>query len=236
MVFPTWKSVFAVGSLFITGTRAADCTTATVGSPYSTCYDIYTAVGITASQLSSYNPSLDCSALQIGQKVCISSGTLPSNSPKPNADGSCATYTTVAGDYCTLIAAKFSITTTQIESWNAGTYKWKGEFKFLQLGFTLCVSSGTPPPIPINPDLQCGPESSGNATCPLKACCSAYGYCGTTADFCNAAPNGDPCISNCFMPTLPSCSSSQVMCTVGYYAGWASSRKCDNVKPLGHRT
>ncbi|KAG8716097.1 hypothetical protein FRC09_016055 [Ceratobasidium sp. 395] len=221
-------AALVISSFFTTNTLAADCKTATVGSPYSTCYDIYTAAKITAAQLSSYNPGLDCSKLQIGQKLCISTGTLPSNAPKPNPDGSCYTYTAVSGDYCALIATKFSITTAQIESWNAGNYKWKG-CASLQVGYKLCVSSGKPPPIPVNPNLQCGPESPGNATCPLKACCSAYGFCGTTADFCKASPSGDPCLSNCFMPTLPSCSTSKITRTVGYYAGWANRRKCDQV-------
>ncbi|KAG8694942.1 hypothetical protein FRC09_009500, partial [Ceratobasidium sp. 395] len=149
MIFSVSRALRAalVISSFTTSTLAADCKTATVGSPYSTCYDIYTAAKITAAQLSSYNPGLDCSKLQIGQKLCISTGTLPSNAPKPNADGSCYTYTAVSGDYCALIATKFSITTAQIESWNAGNYKWKG-CASLQVGYKLCVSSGKPPPIP----------------------------------------------------------------------------------------
>jgi hypothetical protein len=61
-----------------------DCKTATVGSPYSTwyvrsntfafshlmvliSYDIYTAAKITAAQFSSYNPGLNCAAIQIGK-------------------------------------------------------------------------------------------------------------------------------------------------------------------------
>jgi hypothetical protein len=33
-------------------------------------YDIYTAAKITAAQLSSYNPGLDCSKIQIGMLHC----------------------------------------------------------------------------------------------------------------------------------------------------------------------
>ena len=78
--------------------------------------------------------------------------------------------------------------------------------KKLQVGALICVSPGKPPPIPyvefsslnilhqvsmhgsVNPDLQCGPESRGNKTCPLNACCSAYGFCGLTKEFCEDAP------------------------------------------------
>lgn len=70
----------------------------------------------------------------------------------------------------------------------------------LQVGWAICLSTGlyifemlvslfkfdtgTPPPIPVNPNLECGPETAGNKTCPLNACCSAFGYCGLTSDFC----------------------------------------------------
>ncbi|KAL0952376.1 hypothetical protein HGRIS_006653 [Hohenbuehelia grisea] len=161
----------------------ADCKTATVGSPFSTCFDIFTNAGLTAAQFAADNPGLDCSTLQIGQKVCISTGTLPSNAPKPSPNGTCAEYTTVSGDSCSAIATKFSVTIAQLETWNTNTFKWKG-CSALQVGFTMCVSTGTPPPIPIIPGLQCGPQSQGNATCPLNVCCSAFGFCGLTDEFC----------------------------------------------------
>ncbi|KAF8074504.1 hypothetical protein FPV67DRAFT_584653 [Lyophyllum atratum] len=163
--------------VFSSGTFAADCTTATVGSPYSTCYDIAVAAGINTDQLIQYNPGLNCALIQPGQKLCVTVGDLPSTAPQPNPDGSCATYTTKEGDYCALIGTNFGITAAQIEQFNANTYKWKG-CAALQLNFTLCVSTGTPPPIPINPLLQCGPESPSGGECPLKACCSAFGFCG----------------------------------------------------------
>lgn len=208
---------------------AADCKTATVGQPYSTCWDIATAALISVDQLVQYNPGLDCSALQLGAKLCVSSGDLPSTGPEPNPDGSCATYTVVDGDYCALIGTKLGITVAQIEQFNVDTYKWKGCAN-IQIDEVICVSSGTPPPIPINPDLQCGPESPSGGECPLKACCSAFGYCGITSEFCDAAPNGDPCLSNCGYATLPTCDGSQNTRKVGYYAGWAANRTCDPVK------
>ncbi|KAF5372023.1 hypothetical protein D9615_008091 [Tricholomella constricta] len=207
---------------------AADCQTATVGSPYSTCWDIAVAAGINTDQLIQYNPGLDCAAIQPGQILCITVGDLPSTAPSPNPDGSCAQYTTVAGDYCALIGTTFGITAAQIEQFNINTYKWRGCAN-LQVDFTLCVSTGTPPPIPVNPALQCGPESPGAAECPLKACCSPFGYCGITSEFCEASPSGEPCISNCGYATIPSCDGSQLTRHVGYYAGWAATRDCNTV-------
>ncbi|TFL00784.1 hypothetical protein BDV98DRAFT_583240 [Pterulicium gracile] len=69
---------------FIAHSYSPDCKTATVGSPYSNYFNIYTAANITATQFNSCNPGLNCSTLQIGKNVCVSAGTLPSNAPKPN--------------------------------------------------------------------------------------------------------------------------------------------------------
>ncbi|KAF9461746.1 hypothetical protein BDZ94DRAFT_1299088 [Collybia nuda] len=126
---------------------ATDCKTATVGSPFSTCFDIYTNAGLTAAQFSANNPGLNCSLLQNGQKVCISPGTLPSESPIPSQNGTCAEYVVVPQDSCSAIGLKFHITVAQIESFNTHTFKWKG-CASLQIGQVMCISPGNPPPIP----------------------------------------------------------------------------------------
>ncbi|KAJ8701201.1 hypothetical protein PTI98_000015 [Pleurotus ostreatus] len=224
-------ALFVIASTLSISVFGAACTTATVGQPFSTCFDIYTNAGLTAAQFAADNPGLDCSRLQLGQKVCISSGTLPSNTPSPSPNGTCAEYTVVSGDFCAVaIATKFGITVDQIEAFNAKTFQWKG-CSALQVGFTMCVSPGNPPPISVIPGLQCGPQSERNATCPLNACCSAFGFCGLTSDFCTTQqPN--PCISNCFAPTLPSCSTSRSMRKVAYYAGFGDRRPCGiNIAP-----
>ncbi|KAF9048363.1 glycoside hydrolase [Hymenopellis radicata] len=208
-------------------TLAADCSFATVASG-STCFSIAQAAGITTDQLLSFNPGLDCSALALGQKLCITAGTLPGQ-PQQNPDGS-TQYTTVPNDSCSAIGVKFSITVADLETWNANTFHWKGCVD-LQVNYTMCVSSGTPPPPPIIPGLQCGPQSQGNSTCPLNACCSAFGFCGLTDEFCTTT-GANPCISNCGEPTLPSCGSSGSMRKIGYYAGWGDRRACGtNVAP-----
>lgn len=46
------------------------------------------------------------------------------------------------------------------------------------------------------PGLECGPQSEGNATCPLNACCSAFGFCGLTDEFCSTTV----CITILFYP------------------------------------
>ncbi|KAK1146010.1 hypothetical protein N8T08_003658 [Aspergillus melleus] len=77
---------------------------------------------------------------------------------------------------------------------------------------------------------ECGqyalPES---ATCPLNVCCSKYGFCGTTEDFC-----GKGCqkgYGGCGSVEEPSCGGQSMSRTIGYYEGWSSTRKCDKRQP-----
>jgi chitinase len=76
---------------------------------------------------------------------------------------------------------------------------------------------------------ECGRNAApGNETCPLNVCCSEYGDCGTTIDFC-----GTGCQNNCDKPQLSTCATdnSSSVRTVGYYESWANTRKCQNVSP-----
>lgn len=56
-------------------------------------------------------------------------------------------------------------------------------------------------------------------TCPLNVCCSAYGFCGTTAEFCNTSQG---CQSNCGSPAVPPGKSSKPVTNkvIGYYKAW----------------
>ncbi|PYH48038.1 uncharacterized protein BP01DRAFT_313070, partial [Aspergillus saccharolyticus JOP 1030-1] len=72
-----------------------------------------------------------------------------------------------------------------------------------------------------NPDNW--PSEYVNATtCPLNVCCSKYGFCGTTEDFC-----GNKTV------TAPSCDASTHSITrvIGYYNSAAASRGCDAMAP-----
>jgi GH18 family chitinase len=79
---------------------------------------------------------------------------------------------------------------------------------------------------------QCGRDAlPGNENCPLNVCCSEFGNCGTTADFC-----GTGCQNGCDDIQRPSCEESTTSSkrTVGYYESWANdpnTRKCQNVSP-----
>ena len=77
-----------------------------------------------------------------------------------------------------------------------------------------------------------GSEWSNMTTCPLNVCCSDFGFCGTTADFCNGKtiPN----------PQCPVSAKSASKKLIGYYEGWNYQRPCGNMEPedipLGYYT
>lgn len=66
-----------------------------------------------------------------------------------------------------------------------------------------------------------GPQYVLSEGCPLNVCCSQFGFCGTTTEFC-----GDVVVAN------PSCSgTSAQQRTIGYYEGWSVTRSCDAMTP-----
>ncbi|TFK98548.1 hypothetical protein BDV98DRAFT_595755 [Pterulicium gracile] len=121
------RSLVAVVALLTPVAFAADCKVAVVGKPHSGCWDIANAAGITTTQLSNWNSGLNCNLLQPNQRLCVSSGTLPDISPKPNANGSCFTHKVLPESTCAVIANQYGITVSKIEEFNKKTYKWKGK-------------------------------------------------------------------------------------------------------------
>jgi chitinase len=73
---------------------------------------------------------------------------------------------------------------------------------------------------------------SNASACPLNVCCSEFGFCGTTADFC-----GDKIVS---APQCDPAGNSSHGRTIGYYEGWNWQRPCGTMKPskipLGYYT
>jgi hypothetical protein len=227
---------------------AAECTTTEVHTGDS-CGSLATKCGISGADFTKYNSKSDlCSTLAEGQHVCCSSGSLPDFAPKPNADGSCATYHIQAGEGCSVIAAKFSITIDKLESFNKETWGWPTCDRYMVVDQAICVSTGSPPmPAPIQ-DTKCGPQMLGTQRpsgdfelaklnpCPLNACCDIWGQCGTTEDFCtDTRGNGAPgtaktgtngCISNCGMDIIPGDKPPAEYRSVGYFEAWNDNRPC----------
>ena len=226
--------------------RRADCRTVQVVSGDS-CASLATKCGISGADFTKYNSGTTfCSTLRVGQRACCSSGTLPDVRPKPNADGTCASYLVKAGDWCDSIAAANGLTVKELESLNQNTWGWSG-CTTLYAGINMCLSSGSPPmPAPIE-NAVCGPQKPGTSKpssgtnladlnpCPLKACCNVWGQCGTTSDFCMKSSLGPPgtsqpgkngCISNCGTDIVKSSPPSQFI-KLGYFEGWnKKERSC----------
>ncbi|KAF7561921.1 hypothetical protein G7046_g2225 [Stylonectria norvegica] len=221
------------------------CRTIQVGSGDS-CGALAKRCKITGAAFTKYNPQKNfCAALKPQQHVCCSSGTLPDFTPKPNKDGSCATYSVKAGDSCSTIAASHSITSKALGSFNLKTWAWNG-CSNIWTGSKICVSKGTPPmPAPVA-NAVCGPQKPGTKApkdmsniaklnpCPLNACCDVWGKCGITSDFCTSTSTGAPgtakpgtngCISNCGTKIVQS-SAPSTFRSVAYFEGFGLSRTC----------
>ncbi|KFX97388.1 hypothetical protein V490_02811 [Pseudogymnoascus sp. VKM F-3557] len=227
----------------------APCATILV-HPNDSCTSLAADCGITPAQFTVYNPSTTlCGNLKEGQPVCCSSGTLP-DTPKQNSDGTCHSYFVNLGDTCSVLAAKYGLTTALIQSFNVKTWGWMGCDDMQALGY-ICLSTGSPPmPAPLV-NAVCGPQVPGTPTppagtdlstlngCALNACCDMWGQCGTTDEFCTptegpvgapgtAAPETNGCISNCGTQIIIG-QAPTVFRKIGYFEGYDSSRPCLNM-------
>ncbi|KAM3578172.1 hypothetical protein VKS41_009402 [Umbelopsis sp. WA50703] len=215
----------------------ATCTPHTVGTGDS-CSAIYTECGITAAEFAQYNPSVVCTDLQLGQRVCCSSGGL---SPPKNSNGTCATYYVQPNDNCDTIGQYYGLNNTQIANFNTQTWGWLG-CGDLQLNAAICLSAGNPP-IPIaNPLSACGMTAPGNlfnSSCPLNACCSQWGFCGVEAEFCATTtsatnnPGTVGCQSNCQMDYKATSDPPSEFIKIGYWEEFQWQRPCLNLDQYG---
>ncbi|RLV93540.1 hypothetical protein JA1_002248 [Spathaspora sp. JA1] len=163
--------------------------------------------GINSIVLQGYNPSIDFGVLQVDQPLCKSVGKLPNFRPKKNADGTCFKHVIKSGDTCSSMANKYyPLTVANIDTINknAKTFFWKGCDRLL-VNQVICLSDGKRHKPTPNPLSECGPYAPGDwnvdspPECRNKACCSSWGFCGFTSEFCNS----DSCYSNCGYGTLP---------------------------------
>ncbi|GLA06504.1 hypothetical protein AnigIFM60653_007442 [Aspergillus niger] len=214
------------------------------------CASLVEECGISASDFYDHNPSSDlCSTLAVGQYVCCSSGNLPDFAPSAYANGTCYTYDVVSGDTCSSLAATYSLTEDEIDSFNSDTWGWYG-CDDLQAGQSICLSNGTAPYPVALANAVCGPQVPGTnftgttvgdwATlnpCPLNACCDIWGQCGATPDYCNdtlaasgapgtAPPGSNGCISNCGTTIVNTAITPSSFSAVGYFEATNVERPC----------
>ncbi|KAF1988610.1 glycoside hydrolase family 18 protein [Aulographum hederae CBS 113979] len=203
--------------------------------------------GISGDDFMKFNSNPDlCASLKPGQPVCCSAGPLPDLKPKPNADGSCAVYTTKAEDTCADIAARNMLVTQDLEDLNKNTWGWNG-CDMLWVGVNMCLSSGDPPmPAPVA-NAVCGPQVVGTEKptdgtdiallnpCPLNVCCNVWGQCGMSDDFCiqKNSSSGAPgtsglqngCISSCGTDIIKGDPVEKPI-RIAYFEAWNSARAC----------
>ncbi|KAK4118928.1 carbohydrate-binding module family 24 protein [Parathielavia appendiculata] len=219
------------------------------------CASLAARCGIRGVDFLRYNPKSDlCSTLQPGDYVCCSAGDPYSEpkpqAPQPNADGSCAVHFIRNFDTCASLGKTYGLTEAQIESFNKGkTWGWT-ECRAMLAGYNMCLSTGTPPLPPPQQGTQCGPLVPGTEwtdksitmadlnPCPLKACCSNWGFCGPFPEHCDIhAPEGggpgaklpefkSTCISNCGMEIKQNSGPPANFSRIGYYESWNMGRKC----------
>lgn len=249
-----WEIPFALPRNQSLSTRRlllrGDCRTMTV-VPQDSCGVLASRCGISGADFMKYNPAPSlCATLQPGQRVCCTAGTLPDLTPKKNSDGSCATYTIAANDWCSKIAGANGLTVSQIEMFNKQTtWGWTG-CSNIMVGLKICLSDGTPPmPAPMA-NAVCGPIKPGSLPvlpgkgslrlmnqCPLNACCDIWGQCGIDETFCTdiEGPTGNPgtappgmngCISNCGTGIINNGFGPGSFQSIGYYESWNWERPC----------
>ncbi|KAL4807506.1 hypothetical protein BDV18DRAFT_158723 [Aspergillus unguis] len=237
-------------------TPRADCRTIEVHQGDG-CASLASRCGISGADFDKYNTGTDfCKNLQVTQRVCCSAGALPDIIPKKQADGTCGTYTIQTNDNCAQIAAHFGITQYHLYELNQDTWGWAGcGANDLKADQIICLSYGKPPmPSPLS-NAVCGPQvpgtkaPSGDYTgwdltklnpCPLNACCSGWGFCGTTDEFCTESPaktnapgafvsgtNG--CISNCGTDIVIKDAAPDEFFHVAYFEVFNLQRPCLNM-------
>ncbi|KAL4956281.1 glycoside hydrolase superfamily [Aspergillus filifer] len=215
--------------------RAADsCDYALVVSGDS-CASLVMKCGITAAELTEYNPS---------DSLC----SLPDLAPQPNEDGTCYSYTVQSGDYRALLAEENYITTDDLEDYNGQNWGWMG-CSNLQLGSVICLSSGDPPMPAAVSNAVCAPQVEGTERpsdwddlsslnpCPLNACCNFWGQCGIAPEFCTvsesetgapgtSAPGENGCTSNCGIEIVNNNTAPTENLNIGYFETFGVDHSC----------
>lgn len=124
----------------------ADCRTTTILSGDG-CWAVANRCGISQSDLEKYNRAKLCTTLVKDEKICCTSGTLPSTLPTGNPDGTCKTRAVVGGDICGTLASKCGISLADFMKANT-----QANCNDLMEGQPVCCTSGKFPDIKPKPD------------------------------------------------------------------------------------
>ncbi|KAI9370921.1 hypothetical protein BJX61DRAFT_548662 [Aspergillus egyptiacus] len=105
-----------------------------------------------------------------------------------------------------------------------------GKSGFCGFGETYCGTTGESPNDACwsncDAHAECGEHAKeAGATCPLNVCCSPFGFCGTTEEFCGAG-----CQSGCEQPGSGASSGNVQARVIGYYEAWNHEKSCMGMK------
>ncbi|KAF7555882.1 hypothetical protein G7Z17_g1807 [Cylindrodendrum hubeiense] len=244
----------SIGVRFLNGllSKRAVCKHIQVESGDS-CAALATRCNIRGNDFLKFNPQKNlCATLKEGNYVCCSAGDpYKPEPPKPGTDGTCATHLIKDGDSCAALAKKYAVTVQDLEKFNKGkTWAWAGCNEML-VSYNMCLEPGTAPMPPPQEGAQCGPLVPGTKKptdksisiadlnpCPLKACCSNWGFCGAFPGHCtdNSPEGGGPgtkkkgfqntCVSNCGNKIKQNSGPPAEFQRIGYYEAFGMSRDC----------
>lgn len=161
--------------------------------------------------------------------LCLSIAQSADSSPSPPEDPS--TVSSFAGpgtpSHALLAATASSSATYKCdENTPCSNGACCGTVGYCGYGPTYCGTTGTSP----NADCwsncdafaECGRYAAPTRTeCPLNVCCSEFGFCGTTPDFCSTG-----CQSNCNQPESGASNSNSQQRIMAYYESWSNGKQC----------
>lgn len=101
-----------------------------------------------------------------------------------------------------------------------------GKSGYCGFGDTYCGTTGESPNDACwsncDAHAECGKDAvPAHKGCPLNVCCSPFGFCGTTDEFC-----GKGCQSGCEQPSSNATGSDSQQRIIGYYEAWQASKTC----------
>ncbi|KAI0436524.1 carbohydrate-binding module family 18 [Xylaria telfairii] len=78
---------------------------------------------------------------------------------------------------------------------------------------------------------ECGRYAAkAGQECPLNVCCSQFGFCGLSREFCKVTDDKETsCQSNCDQPGSGSSGGDVQKRIIGYYEAWVAQRKCNGM-------
>lgn len=90
----------------------------------------------------------------------------------------------MAGDDCSTVDQRFGLNFSQLQSWNPYL---KDDCANLWLNYDVCVAPVTPEAVSADGLCPYGTTCVGSG---FGDCCSRYGFCGSTAEYCAGGGNG----------------------------------------------